>query len=251
MKMKKLPHKMPSENEVIDYWTKDAKLTLTSRVLLFCKKFYLKYGLAEFTIVQKFLEITSRIFPSTFQKYRSSRMRHLGSAKASRSHQTYRKKIPVLFKLGKREIKGNAMDWGSGDGSFSEAWGKNFKRVVGVDIAKSTLAHATKNSTKLGVNFEPLLYDAKKPIEPQINVPKSSLDLFTALAVYMHFPSTKFGQRVTELAFSRLKKGGLALININTPDSHAHKNKIKFHSNSSEKDNLFLRTAGVERKRFY
>ena len=150
-------------------------------------------------------------------------MTHTGGGHDEISQATYKQKIPLLYGLANAKIGGKAMDWGSGNGAFARAWGSSFDSIVGVDVSNTVAAEAVKSAAKHKVNFTPLVYDPTKPVAPQIKVAKGSIDLFICHAVYMHFPSVEFGRQVTAIASKCLKKGGLAFININTPDSNRYK----------------------------
>ena len=109
------------------------------------------------------------------------------------------------------------LDWGSGGGALYAAMGKHIAIAYGVDVSPSILFTAAGTARRYGVNFEKVLYRFAANIHEQLDsrIPgRESFDLFAAHWVYMHFPSKRIGEAVTEYAFHHLKPGGLAMINF-------------------------------------
>jgi cyclopropane fatty-acyl-phospholipid synthase-like methyltransferase len=113
------------------------------------------------------------------------------------------------------------MEWGPGGGANAVAFASSMKRFVGVDISAANIEECIRQFGERGLMTKTALH----PVIVDISAPESALenmgdkaDFFLSTAVYQHFPSMKYGERVTRIANNALCPNGLAIIQIRLND---------------------------------
>lgn len=108
----------------------------------------------------------------------------------------------------------HAVEWGPGGGSNAVAFLKLFKCYTGVDISGPNLQECVRqvNLRRLE-SFTPVLIDVEKP-ESIADIIKSKCDLFISTAVFQHFPSKEYGNRVLKSVYKILEPNASVIIQI-------------------------------------
>lgn len=105
------------------------------------------------------------------------------------------------------------LEWGPGGGANATRFADHCQQFYGVDISEANLKECGRQLGEREVDYQSLLIDVANP-ESVGDAVTTPLDFFLCTAVYQHFPSRSYGQRVTKTAHSMLKEGALALIQI-------------------------------------
>lgn len=96
------------------------------------------------------------------------------------------------------------LEWGSGGGANAVTFSQEIPLFYGVDISSANLEECGRQlSNNNYVGFHPILIEIDKP-ESCLKVVKSPVDFFLSTAVFQHFPSKSYGERVTRIAFQLL-----------------------------------------------
>jgi len=110
------------------------------------------------------------------------------------------------------------VEWGSGGGANAVAFCGRLERFYGVDISAANLQECRRQVDKeRGEGFRTVWIPVGQP-EHCLQTIETPVDFFLSTAVYQHFPSKPYGERVTRLAARLLRPGGLALIQIRYDD---------------------------------
>ncbi len=116
------------------------------------------------------------------------------------------------------------LEWGPGGGANAVAFASHMERFVGVDISAANLEECIRQFSNRGLlaktAFSPIIIDISDP-ETALLTLGDKVDFFLSTAVYQHFPSMQYGERVTRIANRALKPGGLAIIQIRLNDGTA------------------------------
>ncbi len=112
------------------------------------------------------------------------------------------------------------LEWGPGGGSNVVAFARHLpiETFYGVDISAANLEECGRQSARSGVGgFEPIEIHPESPEAVTARIP-APLDIFLSTAVYQHFPSKAYGERVTRIASDLLRPAGVALIQTRYDD---------------------------------
>ena len=122
------------------------------------------------------------------------------------------------------------MEWGPGGGANATAFADEIDTFVAVDISAPNIEECIRQMDRVGFvsakKFEPVLFDIAFP-ESVRGMVREPVDFFLSTAVFQHFPSKSYGERVTQTAFDLLRPGGIALIQTRVDDgteTHRPKN---------------------------
>lgn len=147
----------------------------------------------------------------------------------------------------------SVLEYGCGGGMNVIELCQHFGCVYGMDIAEETLAECVRQVKAMG-NFIPMLMLIDRPGAYFRKMPEQ-VQVFLSTAVYHHFPSKEYGERVTEFAYNVLTHPGFALIQIRyddgTPlykpkDRDYSKNVVTFMSYPSDEFRSICRNCGFE-----
>lgn len=110
------------------------------------------------------------------------------------------------------------VEWGPGGGANVVALESLTSRFYGVDISASTLDICGKVATQIGfAGFSPICIDIAAPEQVVSQIPEP-VELFLSTAVFQHFPSRAYTQRVLRIASRLLAPDGVALIQTRYDD---------------------------------
>jgi len=110
------------------------------------------------------------------------------------------------------------VEWGPGGGANAVAFAPELASFTGVDISRPNLQQCQQQLASEGFdNFHGIAIDPTAP-ETVLGECQQPCDLFLCTAVYQHFPSKQYGERVTNLAARLLNRDGVALIQIRYDD---------------------------------
>ena len=119
-----------------------------------------------------------------------------------------------MCQLTGRDVAIDAMlEWGPGGGANATRFAQCCAKFYGVDISEANLEECGRQLSDSDVDYQPLMIDVDAP-EDVVNAVAKPLDFFLCTAVYQHFPSRSYGQRVTKTAHALLGENALALIQI-------------------------------------
>ena len=110
------------------------------------------------------------------------------------------------------------LEWGPGGGANAVHFGPHVERYYGVDISPANLDECGRQLQACGLDHFrsiPIHVDQPESVLAQLAEP---VDFFLCTAVFQHFPSKGYGQRVTRIAADALCDGGMALIQIRYDD---------------------------------
>ena len=108
-----------------------------------------------------------------------------------------------------------ALDWGCGGGANLRALCGIFGRVTGVDVSASTVSQCEKQLKLLGCdNFATLCFPADRPETLLERLGPGSFDVVFSAAVFQHFPSKDYSQRVLEVMGNLMKAGACGLLQV-------------------------------------
>jgi len=110
---------------------------------------------------------------------------------------------------------GTALEWGCGGGANVRVLCHHFAHVYGVDISRPTLAECERQITRFGFqNFKTVLLRSEDPEALLKRREEESIDCVLSVAVFQHFPSKAYSQRVLHVIERLMKKGACALIQV-------------------------------------
>lgn len=108
-----------------------------------------------------------------------------------------------------------ALEWGPGGGANMNFLCSNFETCYGVDISESNLEECAKQMQSLSHhNFQALLIPSDIPEKILDIIPPNSLDFVLSTAVFQHFPSKEYSQRVLHVLANLMKPTSYGLIQI-------------------------------------
>ena len=149
-----------------------------------------------------------------------------------------------------------ALEWGCGGGANVRCLCKAFARVYGLDISKDTLTACARQMKDDGIaNFSPVRIPVEDPQAVLSFVPSESVDFILSIAVFQHFPSKAYAQRVLHAIAALLKEDGRALIQVRyfdgsekyrQKDGDYARNVITMTSFTFEEFSRQLRQAGLK-----
>ncbi len=117
-----------------------------------------------------------------------------------------------------RRLIDRMVEWGPGGGANAFAFRNEVSRFYGVDISQANLQECQSQLAGTAEDwFCPVLIDAQRPEDSRAAIGEP-VDFFLSTAVFQHFPSKDYGERVTQLAYEMLSPHGLALIQIRGDD---------------------------------
>jgi len=118
-----------------------------------------------------------------------------------------------LQMLAKQPACGDVMlEWGPGGGANVVRFRHEFSTIYGVDISAPNLEECKQQAAAEGFDrFHPILFDVDQPesVLDRINEP---INFLLCTAVYQHFPSVRYGNRVTKTVAQLLAPKALAII---------------------------------------
>jgi hypothetical protein len=149
-----------------------------------------------------------------------------------------------------------ALEWGCGGGANIRCLCKAFVRVYGLDISAATLNACERQMKKCNLsNFTGVLIPSEEPRAVLATVPPGTVDFILSIAVFQHFPSKDYTQRVLQAMEALLQENGLALIQVRyfdgsekyrQKDGDYAKNVITMTSFIFEEFRRQLRQAGLK-----
>jgi len=108
-----------------------------------------------------------------------------------------------------------ALEWGCGGGANIRCLCKAFSRVYGLDISEETLNACERQMKEIGLkNFQRIFIPAPRPETVLQSRTAASIDFILSIAVFQHFPSKEYAQRVLQVMEKLLKKDGMAWIQV-------------------------------------
>ena len=149
-----------------------------------------------------------------------------------------------------------ALEWGCGGGANVRCLCRAFARVYGLDISADTLDACARQMKNCGLsNFTPVIIPVEDPLAVLRSVPPASVDFILSIAVFQHFPSKAYAQRVLHAFKALLKEDGRALIQVRyfdgsekyrQKDGDYAKNVITMTSFTFQEFSMHLRQAGLK-----
>jgi cyclopropane fatty-acyl-phospholipid synthase-like methyltransferase len=113
------------------------------------------------------------------------------------------------------------LEWGPGGGANATAFAQEVDTFVAVDISEPNLEECIRQMARVGFiaekKFVPVFFDISSP-ESVLDMVDEPVDFFLSTAVFQHFPSKSYGERVTRTAFELLAPGGIAIIQTREDD---------------------------------
>ncbi|MDD5167245.1 MAG: class I SAM-dependent methyltransferase [Syntrophales bacterium] len=107
------------------------------------------------------------------------------------------------------------LEWGCGGGSITRLLCQHFSRSYGVDISEATLNECESQMLKTGLhNFTKVFIPSQNPEDVLRIVAEGSVDFILSVAVFQHFPSKEYTQRVLHVMGRLLKSGAFAFIQV-------------------------------------
>jgi hypothetical protein len=108
-----------------------------------------------------------------------------------------------------------ALEWGCGGGANVRLLCENFRQVYGVEVSEASLDECQRQMGAFGFgNFRPVFFPSEKPESVLDMVGPETIDVILSTAVFQHFPSKEYTQRVLAIMESLLKKEAYALIQV-------------------------------------
>jgi ubiquinone/menaquinone biosynthesis C-methylase UbiE len=121
---------------------------------------------------------------------------------------------------------GNALEWGPGGGANIRFLCNMFNKVFGADISESNLNECSEQMRNLNINnFVPAKIDSENPEMILQKIEESSIDFLFSTAVFQHFPSKIYTERILDIMFKVLKSDGYGLIQIRYDDENKYVQK--------------------------
>lgn len=119
------------------------------------------------------------------------------------------------------------LEWGPGGGTNVLAFLPDARRIYGVDISQSNLDECRRQCAgEHSARFVAVLLDGAAP-ESIADTVTEPLDLVYSTAVFQHFPSKAYGERVLRVLAKRMAPGACAMIQIRYDDG-----RVKYLSKS-------------------
>ena len=95
------------------------------------------------------------------------------------------------------------MEWGPGGGANAVTFARQMTRIYGVDISPANLQECGRQLDAMGYSaFRPIEIDASAP-EVSVTSIESPVDFVLCTAVFQHFPSKAYGERVMRVFHQR------------------------------------------------
>lgn len=113
----------------------------------------------------------------------------------------------------------DALDWGCGGGANLRALCGIFGRATGVDVSEATISRCDKQLRLLGCkSFTTLCFPVDRPGVVLERLGPESFDFVFSAAVFQHFPSKEYTQRVLGVMEGLMKPGAYGLIQVRYDD---------------------------------
>jgi hypothetical protein len=148
-----------------------------------------------------------------------------------------------------------ALEWGCGGGANVRLLCENFSHVYGVEVSEASLHECERKMNAFGFdNFSPVLFPSEKPEALLDMIGPEAVDVILSVAVFQHFPSKEYTQRVLTVMESLLKKDAVALIQVRyfdgseklrQKDSDYAKNVVYMTSFTSDEFSEQVQSAGL------
>jgi 2-polyprenyl-3-methyl-5-hydroxy-6-metoxy-1,4-benzoquinol methylase len=112
-----------------------------------------------------------------------------------------------------------SLEWGCGGGANVRPLCHNHALVYGTEVSAPTLDECEHQIKSLGYNnFRKVLFQSEKPESVLDSIEDESVDLILSVAVFQHFPSKAYTEKILVLFNQLLKKNGFALIQVRYSD---------------------------------
>lgn len=148
-----------------------------------------------------------------------------------------------------------ALEWGCGGGSNVRLLCENFRQVYGIEVSKASLDECERQMRTFGFgNFRPVFFPSETPESVLDVIGPETVDVMLSVAVFQHFPSKDYTQRVLTVMESLLKKEAVALIQVRyfdgseklrQKDGDYSKNVVYMTSFTSDEFSEQVRNAGL------
>jgi len=110
------------------------------------------------------------------------------------------------------------LEWGPGGGANALAFAPIAPRIYGVDISPANLQECARQLSQSNFRaFHPIEIEAAQPERVLASV-SEPIDFALSTAVFQHFPSKEYGQRVLNILHRLLDPNGSALIQTRSDD---------------------------------
>jgi len=117
----------------------------------------------------------------------------------------------------KRPLR-RAVEWGPGGGANAIHFTDEVDEFCGIEIAQASLDECKRVLSEAGFeSFRPVLISAEAP-EQALELAGSQYDFFLSTYVFELLPGKRYGERVLSVAYTLLRPGGLAIIQIRYDD---------------------------------
>lgn len=108
-----------------------------------------------------------------------------------------------------------ALDWGCGGGANVRLLCENFSHVYGIDVSEATLDECERQMKDFGFgNFSQIFFQSQDPESILDKIEGETIDFILSVAVFQHFPSKSYSQKVLNIMEKLLKKNAYALIQV-------------------------------------
>jgi hypothetical protein len=108
-----------------------------------------------------------------------------------------------------------ALEWGCGGGANVRLLCENFRRVYGIEVSEASLDECGRQMSVFGFdNFRPVFFPSETPESILDMVEPETIDVILSVAVFQHFPSKEYTQRVLAIMETLMKKEAVALIQV-------------------------------------
>lgn len=119
---------------------------------------------------------------------------------------------PASVKMFHRQA---ALEWGCGGGANVRLLCENYRQVYGIEVSEASLEECGRQMSALGFgNFNPVFFLSENPESVLDMVGPETVDLILSIAVFQHFPSKEYTQRVLTIMETLMKKEAVALIQV-------------------------------------
>ncbi len=106
------------------------------------------------------------------------------------------------------------VEWGCGGGANAVHFAREAERFYGIDISPHSLDECRRQMDAEGLTgFRPVLIDVERP-EIAVDAVGELADLFLSFYVFELLPTPEYGIRVLRTAYTMLRPGGMALVQI-------------------------------------
>ena len=147
------------------------------------------------------------------------------------------------------------LEWGPGGGANAVVFAREVSRFIGVDISAANLQECGRQLSAIAFGqFQPVEIDANVP-EQCLQSIAEPVDFVLCTAVFQHFPSESYGQRVMRIFHQALAHDGIAVVQtrfddgsetLRCKDSDYAKNVVTFTSYRVEEFWTVAEQAGFE-----